>query len=176
VIITLRAAVQGRLAALLAVLLAAASADAQPRKALADLGRLTPPPYEAPYLRAGDPWPVFDEAMRAYGRKQYAAAADLLRRAVTAEPDDPAANFFLSATLMMTDEVGEAEDRAGVVLAAGQTPFERAARYVLAKAAIRQGKLDAAERELTVLASGEDRFALEAAGLLPKVRSLRNRK
>ena len=62
-----------------------------------------------------------------------------------------------------------------VALAAGQTPYERTARYVLAKASIRQGKLAAAERELTVLAAGADHFALEAASLLPRVKALTKR-
>src|SRR5262245_46559960 len=134
--------------ALLAMLAAAAPAGAQSRRALAELGKLEPPRYGAPLERAGDPAPVFQDAMRAYGARPYDRAADSFRRFVTAEPDDPAANFFLAVTLMMIDDVGEAEDRLGVVLAAGEGPFERPARFVLAKAAIRTGHLDAAEREL----------------------------
>ncbi len=153
----------------------AASLHAQSKRALSELGRFEPPPYAPPLVRQGDPWPVFDEAMQAYARKQYQHCADLLRRAVTGEPDDAAANVFLAAALMMTDEVGEAEDRAGVALAAGMTPHERMARFVLAKASIRLGKLDVAERELTILAGGADRFALDAAGLLPRVRALKKR-
>jgi predicted Zn-dependent protease len=147
----------------------------QSRRALNDLGRLTPPAYGEPLVRIGDSAPVFDEAMRTYRQKQYVATADLLRRFAAAEPDDPAGNFFLAVSLMMTDEVGEAEDRLGAVLAAGQTPFERAARFVLAKAAIRLNKLDVAERELALLADGADHFALDAAGLLPRVRALKKR-
>ena len=161
-----------------AAVLLPASAAAQSKRALAELGRLTPPAYAAPLVREGDPEgvsPAFGDGMRAYGRKQYAAAADLLRRFVAAEPEDPAGNFFLAASLMMTDEVGEAEDRLGVVIGAGQTPFVRAAHFVMAKAAIRQGKLDVAERELTLLAGGEDHHALDAAGLLPRVRALKKR-
>lgn len=148
----------------------------QSRRALAELGRFDPPVYAAPLIRKGDAWPVFESAMQAYVRKHYVDSADLLRRAVTAEPEDPAANFFLAASLMMTDEVGEAEDRIGVVLAGGQTPYERAARLLLAKASIRQGNLEAAERELVSLATGADHYALEAIGLLPRVRALRPRK
>jgi predicted Zn-dependent protease len=151
-------------------------AHAQSKRALNELGRFEPPAYSGPLVRQGDAWPVFESAMQAYGRKQYQECADLLRRAVTVEPDDAAANVFLASALMMTDEVGEAEDRATVALAAGQTPYERTARFVLAKASIRQGKLPAAERELTVLAEGADHFALEAAGLLPRVKALTKRK
>jgi hypothetical protein len=150
--------------------------QAQSKRALNELGRFEPPAYGGPLVRQGDPWPVFESAMQAYGRKQYQDCADLLRRAVTVEPDDAAANVFLASALMMTDEVGEAEDRATAALAAGQTPYERTARYVLAKASIRQGKLSAAERELTTLATGADHFALEAAGLLPRVKALTKRK
>ena len=148
---------------------------AQSKRALNELGRFEPPAYTQPLIRPGDPWPVFDEAMQAYAGKQYRQCADLLRRAVTVEPEDPAANAFLASALMMTDEVGEAEDRAGVAVAAGQTAYQRLAHFVLAKASIRLGKLDAAERELTMLAGGADHFALDAAALLPRVRALKKR-
>jgi len=161
------------LIALLAM--AAAGAAAQSRRALNELGRFDPPAYAAPLVRQGDPSPVFDAAMQAYTRRQYQVCADQLRRAVAAEPDDAAANYFLAASLMMTDEVGEAEDRAAAVIAAGQTPFERAGRFVLAKASIRLGKLDAADRELSALADGADHFALDAAGLLSRVRALKKK-
>ena len=69
----------------------------------------------------------------AYAGRRYERAADTLRRFVTVEPDDPAGNFFLASCLMMTDEVGEAEDRLAVVVGAGSTPFEFPARFVRAK-------------------------------------------
>ena len=52
--------------------------------------------------------------MKAYESRRFERAADVLRRFVTVEPDDPAGNFFLAVSLMMTDDVGEAEDRLGV--------------------------------------------------------------
>ena len=161
--------------AVLSALLAVAPLDAQSRRALADLGRFDPPAYAPPLVRDGEPLPVFDDAITAYGRKQYEQCANLLRRAVAVEPDDAAANAFLASALMMTDEVGEAEDRASVVLAAGETPFDSMARYVLAKASIRLGKLEVAERELTMLAGGSSQFAPEAAALLPRVKALKKK-
>jgi predicted Zn-dependent protease len=172
---TARGAVVGAIAIAIVALVGSTLA-AQSKRALNDLGRFDPPAYAGTLVRQGDAWPVFDDAMRAYARKQYQQCADLLRRAVTNEPDDAAANYFLASALMMTDEVGEAEDRAGAALAAGQTPYERAARFLLAKASIRQGKLSAAERELTTLAAGADHFALDAAGLLPRVKALSKRR
>lgn len=154
----------------------ASSASAQSKRALRELGRYEPPPYAASLVRQGDEWPLFESAIKAYTQRQYQETADLLRRGVAADPDDAAANFFLAASLMMTDEIGEAEDRAGAAIAAGQTPYLRPARFVLAKASIRLGKLDVAERELADLAAGSDRFALDSAGLLPKVRALRSRR
>lgn len=162
-------------AAAIAGVAAPSAAHAQSKRALNELGRFEPPAYAPPLIRHGEAWPVFESAMQAYSRKQYDACAELLRRAVTGEPEDAAANVFLAAALMMTDEVGEAEDRAGVALAAGQTPYERLARFILAKASIRLGKLEAAVRELTTLSEGADHFALDAAGLLPRVRALKKR-
>jgi predicted Zn-dependent protease len=153
---------------------AAASEAGQSRRVLAELGRLEPPAYAAPLLRT-EPAPVFDEAMQAYAERRFERAADVLRRFVTSEPDDPAANFYLAVSLMMTDDVGEAEDRLGVVLQAGETPFEAAARFVLAKARIRNGDLASAERELVRLPQGTDSYARSAAELLPKVRAAKRR-
>jgi Flp pilus assembly protein TadD len=148
--------------------------DGQSRRVLAELGRLEPPAYAAPLLRT-EPAPVFDEAMQAYSERRFERAADVLRRFVTSEPEDPAANFFLAVSLMMTDDVGEAEDRLGVVLQAGATPFEAPARFVLAKARIRNGDLAGAERELVRLSQGTDSYARSAAELLPRVRSAKTR-
>jgi hypothetical protein len=153
-----------------------ATTAAQSRRTIAELGRLDPPAYVAPLVRGGDPAPVFDDALLAYRGRRYEAAADLLRRFVTAEPDDPAGNFFLAVSLMMTDEVGEAEDRIGVVLAGGESPFAMAARFVRAKAKIRLRDLAAAERDLSVVAQSGDRYAREAAELAVKVRAAMGRK
>src|SRR5947208_11253882 len=108
------------------VCIAAAGAQAQSRRALAELGRFAPPPYAPPLVRdsTAPVFPVFDDAVEAYRAKRYERAAEVLRRFVTAEPDDAAGNFFLAASLMMTDEVGEAEDRLRVVIGAGESPFE----------------------------------------------------
>lgn len=153
----------------------AAVAEAQSRRVLAELGKLDPPAHAAPLERGGDPSAVFDDAMKAYGGRQYSRAADILRRFVTVEPDDPAGNFFLAASLMMIDEVGEAEDRLGVVIGAGSTPFEYAARFVRAKAWIRLNQLDKADAELELVARSSDPYARTAAELLPKVRAQKKR-
>lgn len=160
----------------LATVAFAVHAAAQSKRALADLGRLDPPAYAEPLVRSGEPSPVFDEAMTAYGRRQYERVADLLRRYVAAEPDDPAANFYLAVSLMMIDDVGEAEDRLGAVVAAGASPFLNAARFVMAKASIRMGHLDVADRELERLSREEGPFAREAALLQPRVRALGKRR
>jgi hypothetical protein len=150
------------------------AAQAQSKRALNELGHFEPPAYSGPLVRQGEPWPVFESAMSADGSNISSARIRCAARS-------PSNRMMRRRTapasaLMMTDEVGEAEDRATVALAAGQTPYERTARFVLAKASIRQGKLDAAERELTVLAAGADHLALEAAGLLPRVKALTKRK
>lgn len=166
------------LALLLALTCAQAApvAAAQSRRTLADLGRFEPPAYADPLTRSDDPSDVFDEALAAYGRRQFDRAADLLRRFVAAAPDDVPANFFLAASLMMTDEVGEAEDRLGAVLNAGDTPFATPARFALAKALIRLGRLDAAERELVRAAGEEGPYARASGDLLPRVRAAKKRR
>jgi predicted Zn-dependent protease len=162
-----------RRAALVVVVacLGASFAAAQSKRTIAELGRLDPPAYASPLVRTGERSEVFDDAIAAYGARQYERSADLLRRVVAAEPDDVAANFYLAMSLMMTDEVGEAEDRLGAVLAAEPSAFTSPARYVLAKAEIRLRRLDAAERELTVVADSASTYAQPAQALLSKVRA-----
>jgi predicted Zn-dependent protease len=160
--------------AFLIAVAACAVVSAQSRRVFAELGKLDPP-LHATLERTGDPSAVFDDAMKAYDARQYIRAADVLRRFVTVEPDDPAGNFFLAVSLMMTDEVGEAEDRLGVVIGAGATPWEYPARFVRAKALIRLGKLDAAEAELDLVARSADAYARNASELLPRVRAQKKR-
>jgi predicted Zn-dependent protease len=148
---------------------------AQSRRTLAALGRFDPPAYAQPLVRSGDPSPVFDDAIAAYGRRQFERAADLLRRMVAADPDDLAANFYLAASLMMTDEVGEAEDRLRAVLSAEPSAFTLPARLVLARALIRQGRLDAADDELSAVARDEGPSARAAGDLLARLRAARTR-
>ena len=151
------------------------AAVAQSRRVLADLGKVDPPAHTGALHRTGEPSGVFDDAMQAYDGHRYERAADILRRFVTVEPDDPAGNFFLAVSLMMTDDVGEAEDRLGVVIGAGATAFELPARFVRAKAWIRLGRLDDAEEELQRVAASTDPYARSAADLLPKVRAQKKR-
>jgi predicted Zn-dependent protease len=150
-------------------------AHAQSRRMLAELGRLDPPPYETPLVRSGDASDVFDEAIHAYAARQFDHAAELLRRRVAAEPDDAAANFYLAVSLMMTDEVGEAEDRLRAVLALDASPFTVPAHFVLAKALVRLGRLDPAERELLVVVKKDGPWARSAVELLPRVRAMKKR-
>ena len=154
---------------------AVVTASAQSRRTLVELGRVNPPPYAAPLMRSGESSAVFDDALVAYGSRRFDESAERLRRFVAVEPDDAAANFFLAVSLMMTDDVGEAEDRLNAVLSAGETPFTVPARFVLAKALIRLGRLDAAERELIRAAAADGPYARLAAELLPKVRAVRQR-
>ena len=157
-------------------LIIGSTAAAQSRRVLADLGRLDPPAYSPPLVRTGEGAPVFDEAIAAYRARKFERTADLLRRFAAVEPDDPAGNFFLAAALMMIDDVGEAEDRLRVVLAAGETPFDAAARFISAKARIRVGDLDSAERELARVEQTSSAYARQAGDLLIKVRAVKKRK
>ena len=163
------------LSILVLVAVGGAALGGQSRRVLTELGKLDPPAHAAPLARLGEPSSLFDDAMKAYSGRQYERAADILRRFVTVEPEDPAGNFFLAVSLMMTDEVGEAEDRLGVVIGAGITPFEYPARFVRAKALIRLGHLDAADAELERVAKSAGVYARDAADLLPKVRAQKKR-
>jgi Flp pilus assembly protein TadD len=164
------------LATVLWVALGTAGLSGQSRKVLTEIGRLDPPAYAAPLIRSGDPSPEFDAAMEAYAKRQYGQTADALRRFVTAEPEDQAANFFLAVALMMTDDVGEAEDRLRAVLAGRGTSFQIAARFVLGKALIRLGRLADAEQELRRVADSRDPMARTAGDLIPKIRAAEKRK
>ncbi|HEV3057654.1 MAG TPA: tetratricopeptide repeat protein [Vicinamibacterales bacterium] len=163
-------------ATVLCVALGTGGLIGQSRKVLTELGRVIPPAYAAPLIRTGDPSPEFDAAIEAYARRQYGPAADALRRFITAEPEDQAANFFLAVALMMIDDVGEAEDRLRAVLAGDETPFHMPARFVLGKALIRLGRLTEAEQQLMRVADSRDPLARAAGELVPKIRAVAKEK
>jgi predicted Zn-dependent protease len=152
---------------------APAAAAARSHDALIAMARVDPPRDAPLAIRTDDVPPFFNEAMAAYSARKYAAAADGLRRVITSEPDDVHANFFLAVSLLMTDDVDEAIDRLRQVIGSGDSPLRRTAGILMAKALIRTGDLNGAERELQEVSDAGGTRATDAANLLRRLRAAR---
>lgn len=143
------------------------------RDALLALARVEPPAFVALTLRSASEPQAFDDAMAAYAAHNYQDAAKDLKSVIAAQPVDVQANFYLAVSLLMTDDVAQAIDRLRVVLGAGDTPFRQTATILLAKARIREGNLDEAERQLEQISSASGARATDARTMLDGLRAAR---
>ena len=126
-----------------------------PRPAVLALGGVAEPPtYLGIPVRDGGSQQdaVFEAAMIAYGKHEYAAAAAGLRSALAAGQDSVAAQFFLATSLLLDDRPSDAASEYERVLAHGDTPYRAESRYYRAKALLRLGRLADAKAELAHLA------------------------
>ena len=125
-----------------------------PRGAVVALGGVAEPPaYLGIPVRDGGAQQdaVFEAAMIAYGKHQYAAAAAGLRAALAAGQDSVPAQFFLATSLLFDDRPSDAASEYDRVLAHGDTPYRAESRYYRAKALLRMGRLADAKAELVQL-------------------------
>jgi TolA-binding protein len=136
------------------------------------LSHIDPPPYVPFRVRGADATPSdFSRGMESYAKGNYPAAVQALRSALTRDPDSVVTNLFLGVSLFMSEDAVGSAERFQAVIATGDSPYEPLAHVLLAKALIRNGDLDQAERELqrsSVLPGGQD-----AANLLRRLRAAR---
>lgn len=132
-----------------------------PHRELAALGRVSQPPeYRGSTVRAlpqrGDS--LFAAAMRAYGARDYVAAAEALRGAVAAGVDSVPATFWLASASLMSGDTRAAEQGYARVIAAGRlaSPYLAEAHLFRARALLRLGRGEDALAELA-LVEGEHR-------------------
>ena len=144
------------------------------RDAVQSLARVEPPAYVRPAAR-DERSPIFDEAIAEYAARRYQRAADGLRRVIASDPDDLPATFYLAVSLMMTDEVDEAIECLTRLVSADEVTLRRPASVLLAKAQMRTGALDAAERALDAAVRGASPEAAAAQDLLDRLRAARRR-
>lgn len=120
--------------------------------ALVEWARITPPRYEVPSFRGYFPEsPEFEVAMDRYRRSDYAGALAGLEQVVRGNPDDAAALFFLGACDLLTDRSSKGMRRLEEVIALGESAYLEEARLYLARALVREGRLDEAASELEKL-------------------------
>lgn len=116
---------------------------------LAEWARITPPPFRPPSLRGPNgESPEFRTAMEHYAQSDYARAMAGLEQAVRLRPGDAAARFFLGACHLLTSRITEGIGRLEETIALGESPYLEEARLYLAKALVRQGRLDEAAAQL----------------------------
>jgi tetratricopeptide (TPR) repeat protein len=126
------------------------------------------PLASSPRLRTLDAARAFEEALDAYGRLEYAAAASALTDAARLDPRSPMIRAWLSRVLLLMrrqDEAREAGDEAARLLSTSTPPDLRS--FVEATAAEARGDFDIALREYSQMAeafAGDADAQLELAG------------
>ena len=137
--------------------------------ALTELARMEPPRYAPPTLRdaATTEEKRFRAAMKPYQAGDYATAAGALRAVSAADPRDFNARFFLGATYLLTGDTAQGIDELNRVVGAGDaSPYVEEARFLLAKAYLREGEVTAARTELQAVAHMRGDFRANAETLL----------
>lgn len=138
-------------------------------------GRIIEPPIYLGVELRGAPSPpdsLFAIAMAAYAAHDYPAAASGLERALAAGVDSAPALFFLGASQMVTDRLDAAAAAFRGVIALGDSPYLPEAHYYFAKVLLREGKADAALRELRAVPPANGPVAPAAAALADSITGL----
>ena len=114
-----------------------------PSPALSALGDVLEPPMYLGIAVRGTPGradSVFDLAMNAYAARKYSVAVKGLRTALAAGQDSVPTEFFLGASLLLSNDAREAAATFSRVVAKGDTPYLDEAQLYEAKALLRLGR------------------------------------
>jgi TolA-binding protein len=115
----------------------------QPSAGFAELGGVREPPVYLGVAVRGTPGPadsVFEHAMNEYAARNYSAAAAGLRAALAAGQDSVPTEFFLGASLLMSNDARGAAEAFGRVVGKGDSPYLDEAQLFQAKALLRLGR------------------------------------
>lgn len=124
----------------------------------------------APVLRGGSTSAAFRDGIEAYGRGEYAEAAESLDLVCRMEPRDGEAHVYAGVALMMTGRFRDAITKLNAArdLTAGELNFE--ARYYLVLAFLKVGDGQQALSEVDeMLASGQEAHRSELESLRKKI-------
>jgi hypothetical protein len=123
----------------------------RPSQRFAGLGAVLEPPVYLGVAVRGTPGRVdsiFERAMNDYASRRYTAAAAGLRTALAAGEDPVPTEFFLGASLLMSNDAEGAAAAFDRVVAKGDTPYLNEAQLYEAKALLRLGRGDEARDAL----------------------------
>jgi tetratricopeptide (TPR) repeat protein len=136
------------------------------------LGRVTiAPAYVGMPVRAlsDDQSVLFDSAMTAYNRRDYATSADLLKKLNEDNNADVASRFFLGASYLMLADAEAAEASLTSVVAHGPSLYTGEAFYYRGLARLQLGRRADAISDLHTAASMEPRIAADSRRLLDRL-------
>lgn len=153
-------------------------APAAPLPSLSELAVFQPPPYAPATLRgsADEATKRFQAAMQHYAKGDNRAAIPGLLSAAALDPKAPNVQFFLGICYLATEQDDAGVERLRKTISLGETLYLEGARFYLAKAYLRQGKLNAAEEELKETVKLKGDFAPAAQELLRKVQVVQDRR
>jgi hypothetical protein len=128
--------------------------------------------FEAPeYLPEPRAPKTFLAAMAQYRKQDYAGAASALRTITDAQPDFPAARFYLGISLLLSgDRISGIQELRGLTESGGSPYLERALFY-LAKGLIAEHDLPRAQRQLEDVIARHGDLEKQASVLLGQIRA-----
>ena len=130
------------------------------------LAKFDPPAYVA---ERGAP-KAFQAAMAHYTMQDYAGAATALRAVSDAQPDFPAAQFYLGITLLLGgDRISGIQELRDLTMA-GDGPYLERARFYLAKGLIAEHDVKRAQEQLKELVEQHGHMEKQATVLLGQIR------
>lgn len=152
--------------------LAGSPGSPSPEGQLARLAEVTPPPYEPRRLRSAGERNAFVAGMRQYTMRDYAGAVPLLERALKDEPAAEDARFYLGAVLILHDRPADAVSVLRPLAVKPESPYAEESQFLIAKAHLRSGDLDAAATALEKTAKMHGDREAEASSLRDRVAQL----
>lgn len=131
------------------------------------------PAYVETTMRgAGDFLEAFRRGMAAYQREDYQAAVQELTRAQTENPENVPTAFYLGLSGLAAGNPSDAARQLSNVVLRGNTPYLEEARWYLAKAYFRLGKIEAARQQLEAVREMDGAFRQDAEQNLALLDSL----
>ncbi|HYL35811.1 MAG TPA: tetratricopeptide repeat protein [Bryobacteraceae bacterium] len=126
------------------------------------------PPLYSPAETNSSKGRAFQRAMERYTKGDYAGAIAGLRTAAAAQPDPPAARFYLGICFLLTNQNPSGIHELSAVAAAASAHQERA-RFYLAKAYLGQLDPTAAREQLQAVIAMHGELEKQAQALLAQI-------
>lgn len=137
---------------------------------IAELARVEPPEYVLLTMRAGEAAPLFNEAMVQYARGDFLGATMGLDAAGSRAPTSSRIQFYRGIANLMVDRPERSVAAFDRAAQGDDEAYADPARFFRAKAQLRLGDLDAAMRDLEVVARGSSEHAVASQRMLNALR------
>ncbi len=124
--------------------------------------------------KAGESLESFRKGMEAYQNEDYSEAVAKLRRALEENPQHLPTAFYLGLSFLMHGQTAEAADQLSRVVATGNPSYLEEARWYLAKAYFRLGRVEDGRQQLEFIRDMGGAYQRDAERNLALLKEARN--